>query len=312
MALTDWGKVSNGSGFNNDGTFSNGSTSLLPWPKFTVNGGVYDVAGIDLTSSLALDDVRSSLPNPYEAGSFFTVSGNNLGHFINKHNFMGEIEWTYDCKNIWSSHDEVHIHHFYDDGTTKWLLGSMRAVNNYWSFFKIDIDGIESMKSAQFHDNSTYFRGMTTLEDNSLYYTVNLAGEGFITYETNISTLMRGQQIEGVGYHKSNVGVSLFNGSVIMLRNGFGNEHAYDVVVTTFAVNSNLSSTGVAKKCTVSTPHELCLNAFSYIYQLSKDIFFSSTAPDSLGFHNKFFNRTELESWVSNSIFAVTGFRLQK
>lgn len=309
MALTDWGNVSNGSGFNSDGSFSNGSTSLLPWPEFTVNGGIYDIES-------------SGIANPYEAGSFFNVSGNNLGRFINKYNRLGEIEWTCDCKRILPSHTNAVIYHFYDDGAKKWLLGVI-ANEHYLKLFKLSIDGNESMISEDSLLRGSSFKSFTTLENNSLYYTLAITGGSGVTYETNISTLKRGNQIYGLGYDtKKQYGVSLFNGSVIMFNNSLSSSprgYSNDVVLTKFALNRDLSTSGASvHKSYVTTKHSLCLNTFNTVYQLSKNVFYhprDSYSSSAYGYalvsyHSKFLTRSELEGWVSNSIFATTGFRL--
>ncbi|TMO67247.1 hypothetical protein CWC18_00930 [Pseudoalteromonas aurantia] len=310
MALTDWETQQNQGGFNSDGSFSNGSISLLPWPEFTVNGGIYD---IDSTG----------IANPYEAGSFFNVSGNNLGRFINKYNRLGEIEWTYDCKRLFTSHTDADIYHFYDDGAKKWLLGVIQT-DHYRKLFKLSIDGNESMISDDYLQRDGSFKSFITLENNSLYFTISLPSSGSgVTYETNISTLKRGSQIYGLGYDNNRqYGVSLFNGSVIMFNNSLCSSpggYSNDVVVTKFALNRDLSTSGASlHKSYVKTKHLLCLNSFGGLSQLSKNVFYhqgidtsyvgytSALAP----YHARFFTRSELEGWVSNSIFATTGFRL--
>ena len=320
-------------GFDKDGNFLNGQTELLPWPDFTLNGSYFDVMCADrgLTEAAATFGNENILPCPYDVGCYYTITGGYSSHYINKHDKNGDLIWTHSCDAIWSRHERAEIHHFYDDGTTKWLIGSLEDSNGQHKPYKLSIDDTESVLSVSTIIASSIV-DFGTLSDGTLYCVTyrTSAGNGYYnSYFIATETLELGASAAGLGVRsnfatlnqtsKSALGAPLFNGSVLLLESTFASMSDGNWLCNHFAVNSNLQfDAHSSSKALVRSTHALSQNAFfGQIKQLSKDVYYSQNKPShgritapNAGYHAKFYTRAELEKWVSNSVFAVTGFRI--
>jgi len=312
-------------GFDKDGNFLNGQTEMLPWPDFYVNGSYYDIQSGDGNASF---DVKSSMPNPYVAGEFFSISGGGGSpHYISRHAVDGSIIWAKNVREIFSPTDEVYFYHFYDDGINKWLIGGVDDSGNTKRLIKVNVETGEGMFSSQGYASPSMIFGVGTLEDGTLFYIARVGSSAYRAYLTDIETLSEGVYKQNLGYITfdgtfGSTGVSLFNGSVALLGAGLYSStggYSYDYVLANMAINKSLNfSSSETDKVLIRTPHPIALNTFtSSLAQLSKDIFItktSATKRPSGGITDysavRFYNRAELERWVSDCIFAATGVRI--
>lgn len=318
-------------GFDKDGVFHNGQTQLLPWPEFTVNGSYFDVFCADayFTDAAAVYGDINILPCPYDAGFYYAVVTTGGQTYINKYDSTGAIIWTYPCSSIWSRYERARIFHFYDDGINKWLLGSIEDESTGYKPFKLNIDGTESGTATEVLTNSRSIAGFGTLEDDTLYcitYRTSSGNGYYSSYFIDIETLSEGASAGGLGIQggfntgsqttQSVIGAPLFYGSVLLLEST-SNDGNY--LCTHFALNSTLQfDSHSSSKALIKSTHTLSQKAFfGQIKQLSKDAYYSPNKPTggriyspNSSYHAKFYTRAELEKWVSNSVFAVTGFRI--
>jgi hypothetical protein len=319
-------------GFDKDGVFHNGQTQLLPWPEFTVNGSYFDIFCADtrFTDTAAVYGDINILPCPYDAGFYYALVNNSGQQYINKYDSTGAIIWTYPCSSIWSRYERARIFHFYDDGINRWLLGSIQDESTGYKPFKLNVNGTESGTSAAVLTNARSITGFGTLEDDTLYcitYRTSSGNGYYSSYFIDIETLSEGASAGGLGIQAgfkinqtatSAVGAPIFNGSVLLLESIFPVSGG-NWLCTHFALNSTLQfDSHISSKAVIKSTHTLSQKSFfGQIKQLSKDAYYSPNKPSdgsvyspNSSYHAKFYTRAELEKWVSNSVFAVTGFRI--
>ncbi|MCO7251380.1 hypothetical protein [Pseudoalteromonas sp. Ps84H-4] len=313
-------------GFKN-GEFLYAQTKTLPWPKFNVYGSAYDLHSSDLLSTLiGGSTLANALPNAFEAGGFFSSSGTGQNKYINKYDSTGSIEWTYPFASLWSMAEKVFFLHFYDDGVTKWAIGYAQNSSSHSRLFKISLDGQQATISDKIYTNNHYFKSMVTLEDGTLYYTMTYS-ESYLyhyTYRTDLETLSEGGQVPGLGYftgyntqnYSSIIATTCFFKGSVQLVKSEGTGGNTDAVVVNIAVNADLTfNESQANKVLIKTWHPVALGSFfGQLYQLSKNTFYAQPLPrhgastyPQTSFNAKFYTRKELETWLSNCIYATTG-----
>lgn len=309
-------------GFDKDGNFLNGQTQLLPWPKVIHHNSIYDMQSSD--PQPALED---ALPSPFGDGCMYThVDGNTK--IISKYDRDGELLWTFNAQTLMYNVDDIYLLHFYDDGVNKWLVGAMDNSDNYARAFRLNIDGSGGVLSPSYLPIVGFVSSFVTLEDGSLYATVSYGANKY-AYSIDFETMGHIERASNdVALFGSTFATPLFNGSVLFASStlqtssGTGstgtNGYASSLTVN-FAVNPDLTFTEPKRpKRLLRTEH---VHAISSLYavpvQLSKDIFYCPPRDSETisgfaahAYQARFYTRSELEAWVSNCIYASTGYRI--
>lgn len=308
-------------GFDQNGNFLNGQTDLLPWPKTTLHNSIYAVQSSN--PQLAFE---GALPSPFGDGCMYTRSV-GINQIISKYDRDGELLWTFNAKTIMSNVHDIKLLHFYDDGVNKWLIGAFQNSDNYIRHFRLNTDNLTYVISPTYAPDKGIPNTIATLEDGSLHTSISYGTARYaylLDFETMEATKTSNKSITLVGL---NYVTPLFNGCVAFVSSnletssGTGTSGAYGYassITVNFAVNLDLTFTEPKGKQLIRTEHIHALEAM-YVKptQLSKDVFYCPPRENEsvTGFANhsyqaRFYTRKELETWVSNCIYASTGFRI--
>ena len=308
-------------GFDQNGNFLNGQTDLLPWPKTTLHNSIYAVL-----SSNPPRAFEGALPSPFDDGCMYTCS-TGYNQIVSKYDRNGELLWTFDVKKLMGGIDDTDLLHFYDDGVDKWLIGVSQNSDNYCRFFRLKIDGTIGVSAPSYAPDKGNVTSVATLEDGSLHTAIAYGTNRYaysLDFETMVATKVLNNSIILTGTANA---APLFNGcvtfvsSTLQTSSGTGTSGAYGYassITVNFAVNADLTFTEPKGKSLIRTEHIHALDAM-YVapLQLSKDVFYCPPRENGsvTGFANhsyqaRFYTRKELERWVSNCIYASTGYRI--
>ncbi|RZF94495.1 hypothetical protein EXT42_01765 [Pseudoalteromonas sp. CO302Y] len=302
-------------GFDQDGNFLNGQTELLPWPKITLHNSIYDMQSSNPPSHLV-----NAIPSPFGDGCIYSHTNSNT-NIISKYDRNGELLWTFEAASLLPNVDNVHLLHFYDDGVNKWLLGSLDVGSNSNKLFRLNIDGSAGVISPSYLPNTGNVLSIVTLEDNSIYAVIAY-GTTRYTYLIDFETMQHVNSVSnGLATHGTTSTAPLFNGSVSFASSTLHSSSSgfASTITVNFAINPDLtfmeSKNG---KRLIRTEHVHALaSMYTVPTQLSKDVFYCKpstsnavTAYATYAYQARFYTRKELETWVSNCIYASTGFRI--
>lgn len=325
MALTDWETQQNQGGFQS-GVFHGGESQLLPMPKTITFGSANCVHATQSSSAFGGNYNNRGLDNIYDVDGGYAYT--TTSHFIYS-NKNGTTKFIITAPSGCSFISHSHYFIFHKELNKIYAVGYLKSGGGY-KYFKVGISA-RSLQLSNELFNGIHFK-FGILENNKIFHVISInGGSQAQSHYIDFNTLTRtGRNYNGVGSrirsssnqnYRETYGAAVFNGSITICGNQIlqSSQGANDVTSVMFAVNKDLDmNSAKSNKSHMRTMHNACQNMWlGPLFQASKDLFVAygtsaiyTNHDYSHGAGSRYYTRSDLESWVSDCIFAETGFRI--